>query len=72
MRDVKSELFDKLAVPIETGAEALNMGVAGLRNAIRRGEVPTTGVGKRAIMIPTAFIRQRLGLEPGAAPQQAA
>ena len=36
--------------------------------AVARGEIPTTGIG-HGIRVPTAFLRQRLGLEPSASPQ---
>lgn len=60
---IVDELFEKLTLPWDRAGEALGLGPAAVRAAIRRREIPTTGIGKIP-MVPTIFIRQRVGLEP--------
>ena len=65
-KELLATLFGKLAVPIDTTAEAFNVGEAAVRAGIERKEIPTTGFG-RTLMVPTAFIRERLMLDQKAA-----
>lgn len=46
----------------EAGAIAFNLGRAASYEAARRGDLPTIRVGNR-LWVPTALLRQKLGLD---------
>ena len=64
-REIRRALQEQLVVDADMAARALNVTAATIRNAIRRGELPSAGVGK-CVRVPTIALRERLGLGPKA------
>jgi hypothetical protein len=56
-------LWHEFAVSPEVAAAALNVSRNSGYAAIHKGDIPATRVGNR-LMVPTAYLRQRLYLEP--------
>ena len=63
---VKDALRERLAVDVFTAARALAVSPESIRRGVRRGELPSAGVG-RSFRVPTVALREKLGLTAGAA-----
>src|SRR3954453_6707225 len=61
-RAVRDVLTKKLAVDAVTAGKALDLSPESIRKAVKRGELPSAGVG-RSVRIPTYALRERLGLD---------
>jgi hypothetical protein len=61
--EIKRQILTKLTVPPwPTTGRALNLGRSATYDAIARGEIPTIAIGRKR-PVPTAWLRQKLGLE---------
>jgi excisionase family DNA binding protein len=56
-------LAEDLTVTVEEAAALLGLSRNGAYNAVREGDIPSIRLG-RAIRVPSAALRQMLGLEP--------
>ena len=66
-RMIEAEAREKLKRPTTTVrmvAEIFGMSIAGVHDAIKRGEVQATRIGKK-VVIPTRQLRERLGYTEG-------
>src|SRR3954447_4083807 len=61
-RAVKDALRERLAVDAVTAARALDLSPESIRKAVKRGELPSAGIG-RNVRIPTYALREILGLD---------
>jgi excisionase family DNA binding protein len=59
--DIAEALHGSLAVSCDVAAAALNLSKDAVRRAVKRGELESTGVGRK-ICVPTSALRKRLGL----------
>jgi hypothetical protein len=64
--EIKRDILEKLSVPLwpHTGW-ALNLKRGATYDAERRGKIPTTGVSRKKD-VPTAWIRNKLNINPSA------
>ena len=66
-REVLAELDTELTVPVwPTAGKALGLSRNSTYEAVKRGDIPSLRIGC-AIRVPTAALRQMLGLEPKSA-----
>jgi hypothetical protein len=59
---IKRLLVENLVVSIPQAGAALGYGRSGAYEAARRGDIPTVNAGQRKKKVPTAWIRQQVGL----------
>ena len=65
--DIQKALRQDLTVPVwPTAGRALGLSRNSAYEAVKRGEIPSLRIGS-AIRVPTAALRQMLGLEPKSA-----
>ena len=66
MDEIKRALSEKLAVPLwPTAGQALDLRRGATYRAAAEGDIPTLPVG-RLKRVSTAWLRQKLGIEPAA------
>jgi hypothetical protein len=64
--DLRQVLFRSTVVRVEIAGRALGIGRAAAYAAAKRGDIPTIRIGG-AIRVPTAPLRQMLGIDQGEA-----
>jgi hypothetical protein len=64
---IRRLLVENLVVSIPQAGAALGYGRSGAYDAVRRGDIPTVNAGQRRKKVPTAWIRQQVGLDRTAA-----
>lgn len=63
MDEIKRELMEKLSVSVPKAGKALaGLGRNASYEAAQRGDIHTIRIGKR-MSVPTAWIRQKLGID---------
>ena len=61
--DIKRALTERVSVPVELAGKAFGLGRNSSYKAVQNGELPSIKIGSK-FCVPTAWIRQRLGIEP--------
>jgi hypothetical protein len=62
-------ITENLTVPVETAGKALGLGRNSAYQAVKGEQIPSIRLGRK-IVVPTAPLRQMLGLEGAQAPAE--
>jgi hypothetical protein len=57
------EILAQAGASVDETAAVLGLSPAGIRNGIRRGDIPVTRIGPKTLRVPTSWLRRVLAVD---------